>query len=503
MQKNVSGQKLIVFAFNSTTNAPVTGDAGNITAYVSKDYGTVTVLGDTSATEMDATNAKGYYLFDLTQAETNADTLLFSAKSVTASVVVIGVPATVFTTPPNFDLLSIDSSGRMDLGKILGTTSVGAVGYVGVDWGQVTNKTTTNALTGTTIATTQKVDVDTIKTNPVANAGTITFPTNATVASAASLATAQTGITTLLVGVNLNANQHVITDSGTVTTVTNQLTQAQIATGVWTDTTASDFTVTSSIGKSLFTGRAPGDTLGGLLANNNSVSVSALAVNGSTTLNTLTVTSTTTLVGAVTASNAGNNIVGVHVTGTADSNVISVNGNTFSGANVPANAVLFDGNSPVQTLGKLWVLDGSGNAVAPAATALSNAVWLDALAGFLPNLNVGGAVASHADALTLASGILAVQTDTDDIQTRLPAALVGGKMDSTATVTGNVTLDVTQAVPTSNTANTVGDCLNAARAQGFGKWAIVGTTLSLYAPDNVTVVHSFTLNSATAPTSRT
>jgi hypothetical protein len=31
------------------------------------------------------------------------------------------------------------------------------------------------ALTGTTIATTQKVDVDTIKTNPVVNGGTITF----------------------------------------------------------------------------------------------------------------------------------------------------------------------------------------------------------------------------------------------------------------------------------------------------------------------------------------
>jgi hypothetical protein len=48
---------------------------------------------------MDATNAKGYYLFDLTQAETNANTLLFSAKSSTSNVVVIAVPATVFTNP--------------------------------------------------------------------------------------------------------------------------------------------------------------------------------------------------------------------------------------------------------------------------------------------------------------------------------------------------------------------------------------------------------------------
>lgn len=121
MFKNVASQKLIVFAFDSTTNLPKTGDAANLTAYVSKDYGSVTVLGDTSATEMDATNGKGYYLFDLTQAETNADTLMFSAKSSTSNIVVIGAPATVFTNPANFTTLSVDGSGRVDIGKALGT----------------------------------------------------------------------------------------------------------------------------------------------------------------------------------------------------------------------------------------------------------------------------------------------------------------------------------------------------------------------------------------------
>lgn len=111
MFKNVASQKLIVFAFDSTTNLPKTGDAANLTAYVSKDYGAVTVLGDTSATEMDATNAKGYYLFDLTQAETNGDTLLFSAKSSTANIVVVGAPATVFTYPTT-GILAPATSGR-------------------------------------------------------------------------------------------------------------------------------------------------------------------------------------------------------------------------------------------------------------------------------------------------------------------------------------------------------------------------------------------------------
>src|SRR4051812_12688470 len=111
MFKNVANQKLIVFAFDATTNLPKTGDAANITAYVSKDYGAATVLADTTATELDATNAKGYYLFDLTQAETNADTLLFTAKSATANIVVVGVPATVYTYPANFTATSIDASG--------------------------------------------------------------------------------------------------------------------------------------------------------------------------------------------------------------------------------------------------------------------------------------------------------------------------------------------------------------------------------------------------------
>mgnify|MGYP003385620497 CR=1 FL=1 len=72
-----------------------------------------------------------------------------------------------------------------------------------------------------------------------------------------------------------------------------------------------------------------------------------------------------------------------------------------------------------------------------------------------------------------------------------------------ASVTAGVTLSLTQAVPTSNTAGTVGDALNAARAQGFGKWSLSGTTLTLYASDGTTAVRTFSLDSATAPTSRT
>lgn len=69
--------------------------------------------------------------------------------------------------------------------------------------------------------------------------------------------------------------------------------------------------------------------------------------------------------------------------------------------------------------------------------------------------------------------------------------------------TPDVNLLMTQAVPPTNTAETVGDALNAARGQGFGKWVKNGTDLKLYAEDGTTVIREFTLNDASTPTSRT
>lgn len=120
MFKNVASQKIVFIAYDATTGVPKTGDSANITAYVSKDAGTVTVLADTSATELDATNAKGAYVFDVAQGESNGDMLLFSAKSSTANIYLD--PVIVFTAPPNFNAQSIDGNGRVDVIKIAGTT---------------------------------------------------------------------------------------------------------------------------------------------------------------------------------------------------------------------------------------------------------------------------------------------------------------------------------------------------------------------------------------------
>lgn len=94
------------------------------------------------------------------------------------------------------------------------TLDVSSGGEAGVDWSNVGSPTTTVGLTNTTIADTQKVDVNTVKTNPVVNGGTITFPSNATLASTTNI-TAGT-IATVSGNVVGNVNGSVASVAGNV-----------------------------------------------------------------------------------------------------------------------------------------------------------------------------------------------------------------------------------------------------------------------------------------------
>jgi len=107
------------------------------------------------------------------------------------------------------------------------TLDVSAGGEAGLDWANVGSPTTTLALTGTTIATTQKVDVETIKTNPVVNAGTVTFPTTATLASTTNI-TAGT-IATVSGNVTGNVGGNVMGSVGSI--ATGGITTASFAAG--------------------------------------------------------------------------------------------------------------------------------------------------------------------------------------------------------------------------------------------------------------------------------
>jgi hypothetical protein len=125
-----------------------------------------------------------------------------------------------------------------------GTASPATAGFVGVDWAHINAPTTVVALSGTTIST----------------------------------------------------GQAVASVSGAVGSVTG-LTTATIATAVWQDTTAGDFTVAGSIGKSLFTSGAVPGAAGGLF------------IAGTNAATSVTTAFTTTFTGNLTG-NVGGNLTG-------------------------------------------------------------------------------------------------------------------------------------------------------------------------------------------------
>jgi hypothetical protein len=109
-----------------------------------------------------------------------------------------------------------------------------ASGYVAMTWADVAAPTTTVDLSGTTIKTTQKVDVDTIKTNPVVNGGTITFPTNATVASTTNITAG-----TVTTATNVTTVNGIAANAITATAIAaDAITAAKVAADVTTEITS-------------------------------------------------------------------------------------------------------------------------------------------------------------------------------------------------------------------------------------------------------------------------
>lgn len=85
IRKNVANQYVAFYAWLDTADTPVTGDAANISGFVSLD-GAAEAPATNAASELDAVNAPGVYLLQLSQAESNADLIIASATSTTANV---------------------------------------------------------------------------------------------------------------------------------------------------------------------------------------------------------------------------------------------------------------------------------------------------------------------------------------------------------------------------------------------------------------------------------
>lgn len=113
--KNKASQKLAVFAVDAD-GAPKTGDAANITSQISKDGGACAPTNDANPTELDATNAEGIYLFDMTQAETNADLIVVSPVSATSGVTLR--PLFVFTEEEIRSADVVSNTGSVEISVV-------------------------------------------------------------------------------------------------------------------------------------------------------------------------------------------------------------------------------------------------------------------------------------------------------------------------------------------------------------------------------------------------
>jgi hypothetical protein len=118
MKKNVAEQYVAFYFIDSTTDEGKTGDAANITAYVSLD-GAAESAATNAVSELDATNCPGVYLLELDATETNADTVVVFAKSGTANIECKTLH-TIHPTHWTFDTADWDDIVRACMAVVLG-----------------------------------------------------------------------------------------------------------------------------------------------------------------------------------------------------------------------------------------------------------------------------------------------------------------------------------------------------------------------------------------------
>jgi hypothetical protein len=181
-----------------------------------------------------------------------------------------------------------------------------------------------------------------------------------------------------------------------------------IPTAIWQDVTAGDFSVNGSPGKIIFT------QLGGAFTTqSSSVYTVASLANAPTGGSAPTVAQIATgifqdLTSSGDFGTAGS--FGALVKANLNAAVGSIPTTPLLAANVPANFAAL-GITPAGKISEVVLADTLTTYTGDTPQSADVAARLTAArAGYLDNLNVGGAVASHADAVSLAAGIAAIPT---------------------------------------------------------------------------------------------
>lgn len=267
-----------------------------------------------------------------------------------------------------------------------------------------------------------------------------------------------------LVAVNPDSATAFMTSVATVTTVTNQLTAAQIATGVWQDATAGDFTTASSIGKSLFTsGNAPGAASGLALVGSNMGTASSVTgnVGGNVVGSVGSVT-------GLTASNLDTTVSSRMATYTQPTGFLAA---TFPSGTVANTTNITAGI--ITTVTNLTNAPTAGDFTATMKTSIGTAVLASNVAG-ITGVTFPATVASPTN-ITAATGCVLSATGS--------AAFTESYAADGATATLPQLLYLTVAL--------------------LSEFSIAGVTLTAKKLDGSTTAGTFTLNDATTPTAIT
>ena len=129
--KNEANSVTVLAIDTSSSNAPKTGDALNITCQIVLDSGSPAATTDTNPTEINSSSMPGLYRFDLTAAECNADHIVMYATSSTGSIEID--PVMIFTTDESLfqaDVSSLATSSALstvstNVSTIISTGSTG------------------------------------------------------------------------------------------------------------------------------------------------------------------------------------------------------------------------------------------------------------------------------------------------------------------------------------------------------------------------------------------
>lgn len=454
-----------------TVAASVTGAVGSVTGNVGGSVGSVTgnvggnVTGSIGSVSAGGITASSIASSAITAAKFATDAIDSNALAATAvTEIQSGLATSSAVSAIQADTDDIQSrlpaalvGGRMDASvgayqtgltplqpTVAGRTlDVTTTGEAGIDWANIGSPTTSVNLSGTTISTSQTITSVSGSVGSVTGAvGSVTGAVGSVTGNVGGNVTGSVGSVVGNVGGSVGSVTAAITLSAKDSfVVRNGTAQAGAAGSITLDASASattDFYVGSQV--KLDSGTGAGQTRT-ITAYNGTTKVATVDRNWATNPDA---TSVFTVINSDSAKvDSSLQVVSASVQGNVTGSVASVSGNVGGNVTGSVGSVVgavgsVTGNVGGNVTGSVGSIASGGitsaSFAAGAITATSIASSAITAAKFATDAIDNNALAASAvteiqSGLATSSAVSAIQSDTDDIQTRLPASLISGRMD--------------------------------------------------------------------------